>query len=296
MTLEDNSPPVIEDLTPPALTPDLPRFVLGEEDRTFEIAWGPFRVRDAEALPSVTCVPGTFDPGRSDTANGLYVFKHDFPVDETTVRCTASDSRNQTASASFNVTIFDETPPELTLLGDAEITIVIGEAYEDPGVSVTDNSTATEAIVLDVDDSDVNTQQLGNYIVVYTATDASGNTATQTRRVIVGYAGGTGIRPTKTVVNRGSTNALFWGWTDRFGNLVDASRDVQILRIRSGSCAGPVVLQMASDSGQSDFRFKADNEFQFNWQIDKMRKGEYCAEAESDGTGQRQYSPLITVN
>jgi len=55
------------------------------------------------------------------------------------------------------------------------------------------------------------------------------------------------------------------------------------------------VLQMASDSGQSDFRFKADNEIQFNWQIDRIRKNEYCAEVESSTTRQRQFSPLITV-
>jgi len=297
VTLQDTSPPIIEDLNPPQLTPDLPRFVLGDDDGTFQIAWGPFRVLDAESSPTVDCEPGSLVPGQSDPANGVYVFRHDFPVDRTDVACTATDSQNRVATAAFDVTVFDETAPDITLIGDAEITIALGDTYEDPGVTVTDNSTADDDIVVEIDTNGVDSNALGRYEVAISATDASGNTARATRAVIVGYAGGTGIRPTKTVMNRGSSNALFWGWTDRFGNLVDASGDGQTLRIRRDNCDGPVVLQMASDSGQSDFRFKADYEIQFNWQSEKsLRKGRYCAEAESGSTGQRQNSPLIEVN
>ena len=52
---------------------------------------------------------------------------------------------------------------------------------------------------------------------------------------------------------------------------------------------------MAGDPGSSDFRFKNNNEIQFNWQADVKKNRDYCAEAESSRTGQKQYSPLIRV-
>jgi hypothetical protein len=193
------------------------------------------------------------------------------------------------------VTIFDETPPTITLLGDAEITIGLGDAYVDPGVNVSDNSTPTADIIVDIDTSGVDVNNLGQYTVVITATDASGKEASTTRTVNVGYAGGTDIRPSKILVELGSSNALFYGWLDQHGSLVNVRKDTQILRIREGSCAGPVVLIAASDKGKSGFRFKNDNEIQFNWEVEGTVGKLYCAEAESDTTHQKQYSPLIEI-
>ena len=294
VTLQDTSAPVLRDIEPPIFNETKP-FVLEATERTFELFWGPFEVVDAGIVPSVDCTPGMFVPGQSNPEEGLYVFKHDFPVDVTEVSCTATDSQGRSASATFEVTVFDETPPEITLLGDNPVTIGLGEAYVDPGVDVFDNSTLPADIDIDVDDSGVDINSLGNYQAVITATDVSGNSASATRDVIVGYADGTGIRPTKLLVELGSSNALFYGWLDQQGNLINVRADTQIMRIRKGSCSGPVVFMAASDKGKSGFRLKKDNEIQFNWDVEGEAGMSYCAEAESTTTGQRQVSPLMEI-
>ncbi len=299
VTVQDTSAPEFGNFDPPDFEPPLiDRFELGPNDSTFKLFWGPFEVIDAGAVPTVTCNVGTLDESRTDRSLGLYTFVHDFPVGLTTVSCTATDALGQSTTASFPVEIFDVTGPEITLLGGAEVTVYIGEAYTDPGVTVTDNTTASGDIVVDIDTSAVDTNTIGTYTVNITATDASDNITTATRTVSVEYEpypGSTGIIPAKLEINRGSSNALRWGWLDEFGNLIDVRGDTQIMRIREGSCGGPVVLEMAGDPGSSDFRFKNNNEIQFNWQADVMKNRDYCAEVESSRTGQKQYSPLIRV-
>jgi hypothetical protein len=293
--VEDTSAPVIGDLDPPDFTPDVPKFVLGEFDSTFALQWGPFSVTDAGSSVTVACTPGNFEKDLSDELNGLYVFSYNFTVGPHEISCTATDGQYQSPPASFSITIFDDTAPKIELLGDAEITIGVGEVYVDPGVEVSDNSTASGDIIVDIDTSAIKNTSLGTYPVIITATDASGNSATATRTVIVGYADGTGIRPTKLLVEHGSSNALFYGWLDQYGNLLDVRRDTQILRIREGSCAGPIVFIAASDKGNSGFRFKNDNEIQFNWEVEGQVGELYCAEAESSTTHQKQQSPLMEI-
>ncbi len=295
VTVVDTTAPVIGDFDPPNFFPDDPRFVLGDKS-TFALQWGPFSVTDAGSSVTVACTPGNFEEDLSDELNGLYVFSYDFTVGPHEISCTATDGQYQSQPpASFSITIFDDTAPTIELLGDAEITIGVGEVYVDPGVEVSDNSTASGDIIVDIDTSAIDNTRLDTYDVVITATDASDNSSTAMRTVIVGYADGTGIRPTKLLVEHGSSNALFYGWLDQNGNLLDVRRDTQILRIREGSCAGPVVLIAASDKGNSDFRFKNDDEIQFNWEVEGQVGKRYCAEAESSTTHQKQYSPLIEI-
>jgi len=296
--IEDTTGPVIGDFDPPDFEPPLiDKFVLDDDRSTFQLYWGPFTVTDADAMPTVMCNVGELDATRSDPANGLYTFFYEFPVGQTLVVCTATDVDGNETNASFPVVVFDETAPTITLLGDPEITIEKGDSYSDPGATVTDNVTASGDIVVDIDASAVDTDTEGSYSVVITATDESGNTATAVRTVIVKfvYADGTGIVPKKLIVNLGSSNGLLWGWLGDGGNLVDVSGDMQILRIREGSCSGPIVFEMAGDPGTSGFRFKNTFEVQFNWQVEGEIGKQYCAEAESSRTGQRQYSPLMRI-
>ena len=296
VTVRDTSSPQFGDFDPPEFEPPLiDRFVLADDRATFQLFWGPFEVTDADQMPTVTCNVGVLDPSRSNPSLGLYTFVHEFPLGLTNVTCTATDALGNSASASFPVEIFDESPPTITLLGGEEITIGLGETYVDPGVEVSDNSTPEADIDVDVDTSALDVNALGDYPVVITATDASGNSATATRTVTVGYASGTGIRPTKLVVELGSSNALFYGWLDQDGNLVNVRTDTQIMRIREGSCSGPVIFSAASDKGNSGFRKKNDNEIQFNWEVEGTVGMRYCAEAESSTTNQRQHSPLMEI-
>jgi len=293
VTVEDTSAPTITGISPPLFDQTEP-FVLADDASSFQLSWGPFSVDDADATPTVSCSVGVLDPAQSDIANGLYVFVHDFTVGTTTVECTATDSGGRSATGSFAVIIIDDTPPVITLNGDATITINSGSGpYVDAGATADDN--ADGPISVSIDPSQVDTTTAGTYTVYITATDSSGNTAELTRTVIVEfvYAGFTGIEPRKIVVNRGSSNPLFWAWLDENGNPVDSSGDRQMLRIKECT-SGVIVLQMAGDPGTSGFRFKVDNYWQFNWTTD-VDPGDYCAVVGSQLTGQEQQSPPITV-
>ena len=106
---------------------------------------------------------------------------------------------------------------------------------------------------------------------------------------------GPAIRPTKLLVELGSSNALFYGWLDQDGNLVNVRTDTQIMRIREGSCSGPVVFIAASDKGNSGFRKKNDNESSLTG---KSKVRLECATAPRRKAAQPasgQYSPLMEI-
>ena len=300
VTIEDGTAPVIDGLDPPELEPPLNRFVLGENASSFQIFWGPFTVSDADSMPEVNCSVGRLDTAQSDPANGIYTFVHEFPAGTTDVVCTATDENGNTASGEFSITVLDETGPVITLNGDATLTVLQGSGpYVDPGATANDvvDGDVSDSIVIDA--SAVDTDVPGTYEVLITASDDWApipNQTTVTRTVIVKaqYAGATGIIPQKLEIRRGSSNPLFWAWLDEFGSPIDTSTDTQRLRIANCENGEMVVDIVADDSGSSDFRFKVDNFWQFNWDAD-VGLGEYCAFATSSRTGQEQRSPPISV-
>ena len=78
----------------------------------------------------------------------------------------------------------DSTAPIITLNGQAIATINLNSTYTDAGATATDevDGDLTSSIVTT---GVVNTSIEGNYIITYTVSDTSGNTATTTRQVIV---------------------------------------------------------------------------------------------------------------
>lgn len=94
----------------------------------------------------------------------------------------AQDRAGNRSEATRTVGVIDNLPPTITLLGDALITLPIGTAYVEPGVTITDNVDAnlTPEII-----GEVNNQLLGVYTLIYRATDSSGNQSEVTRDVQV---------------------------------------------------------------------------------------------------------------
>ena len=74
--------------------------------------------------------------------------------------------------------------PTITLIGEKVINISRGDIYKDPGATAfdPDDGDITDKIVVT---SDVNTNMLGTYSVVYSVADSDGNVTTTTRSVIV---------------------------------------------------------------------------------------------------------------
>lgn len=77
---------------------------------------------------------------------------------------------------------FDTTAPVITLNGDAQITLAVGDTYVEQGATVTDNSGETITPVIT---GTVNTNTEGIYTITYQAIDSSGNTTSVNRYVNV---------------------------------------------------------------------------------------------------------------
>ena len=77
----------------------------------------------------------------------------------------------------------DTTIPEIVLRGKTTTTILIGDAYRDPGYSAIDNGQdLTNRIIVE---SDLDEKKPGNYTIKYSVTDDYGNFATASRKIIV---------------------------------------------------------------------------------------------------------------
>lgn len=105
-------------------------------------------------------------------------------VQEDKVIYKVSDSSGNTTEVHRPIKYGDVTPPELTLLGDATITIQAGTAFTDPGVKALDNVDGDITGKVEITGS-VDRYRPGTYIITYKITDSFNNTSEVTRTVIV---------------------------------------------------------------------------------------------------------------
>jgi HYR domain len=109
-----------------------------------------------------------------------------FPVGTTKVTCTATDSSNNTGSASFNVTVnlVDTTPPVITVPGDFSV-----NTPDPAGGAVTYTASASDnidgAITPSCTPASGATFPVGTTTVTCTAKDAHGNSSQATFKVTV---------------------------------------------------------------------------------------------------------------
>ncbi len=76
----------------------------------------------------------------------------------------------------------DQNKPVMTLIGEPEIIIDYGSIYIDQGVEIVDNK--DKDLITEVY-NDVNTRQLGEYIINYNVTDEAGNIAEEVSRKVI---------------------------------------------------------------------------------------------------------------
>lgn len=76
----------------------------------------------------------------------------------------------------------DTTAPVITLNGDAAMTISLNSTYTEPGATATDDE---DGEIIPTVSGVVNEDLTGTYTLTYTATDAAGNVAEETRTVTV---------------------------------------------------------------------------------------------------------------
>ena len=98
-----------------------------------------------------------------------------------TLTYTAEDSSgNQAIPLNRTVTVVDTTAPVLTLMGEGEMLIKKGAVFDDPGVRIDDAEVGLQFVVAGVLDTEI----VGTYTLVYTATDSSGNSAQPVTRSV----------------------------------------------------------------------------------------------------------------
>ena len=103
-----------------------------------------------------------------------------------TVTYTSTDASGNVGTASRTVTVVDTTAPILTVTGDNPLLHEVVTTYVDAGATVTDASISVSSnSITVVTTGSVNASVLGSYTKTYTATDASGNSSTTTRKIVV---------------------------------------------------------------------------------------------------------------
>jgi hypothetical protein len=162
----------VVDTTPPVIAWSFTNLTLGADDQ-------------CEALmPDVT---GTNYILASDTCSSVLISQ--MPTNNTVlalgtnvVVLAVADSSGNVVYSTNTVVVADTTPPVVTLLGDNTLTNECHTAFVDPGATATDNCSGVVSLVTN---STVNPNAPGSYIIQYIATDAAGNSATNTREIYV---------------------------------------------------------------------------------------------------------------
>ena len=95
-----------------------------------------------------------------------------------------TDAAGNKTNATRKVTVYDEKPPVLKLLGKKSMYVLLGKDYEEPGYTATDALEGNLADKVTVSGK-VNTDKKGVYTLTYTVKDSSGNEASAKRTVYV---------------------------------------------------------------------------------------------------------------
>ena len=126
-----------------------------------------------------------------DNNKSIYVhingFVDNFRLGEYIVTYSATNQAGDSASISRTINVvtqlpqIDTTPPQIVLNGEANISILQGDIYNELGAVAEDNNISIPVDVYGV----VDTNTLGEYNITYSATDEAGNSASILRQVLV---------------------------------------------------------------------------------------------------------------
>ena len=98
------------------------------------------------------------------------------------VQWSVMDPSNNIGTALQMVDVTDTTPPTITLIGSASVTVTLGDTYEEEGAVCSDIVDADKSATVGGDT--VNTDSTGQYTIQYTCTDTAGNEATPVSRTV----------------------------------------------------------------------------------------------------------------
>jgi subtilisin family serine protease len=90
---------------------------------------------------------------------------------------------NEAAEVQRTVNVVDTTVPEITLIGDELIKIIVGTEYEDAGATAEDNYDGDITTEINTT-NDVDFNTIGTYTILYNVSDSSGNDAIEVSRIV----------------------------------------------------------------------------------------------------------------
>ena len=152
------------DVIPPVIT------ILGDNPATVELG-STYTDAGATAMDAFHGSTPVSTSGAVDTST----------VGSYTITYVATDLDNNSAIATRTVNVVDTTAPVITITGDNPATVELGSTYTDAGATASDASGSITVTSTGTVDGDT----VGAYNIVYSASDASGNTSTSTRVVNV---------------------------------------------------------------------------------------------------------------
>ncbi|WOV93323.1 MAG: DUF2341 domain-containing protein [Candidatus Nitrosoabyssus spongiisocia] len=117
---------------------------------------------------------------------------------------SADPSGNNATQVNRTVIISDapdDTPPVITLIGNATVYVELDSSYSEQNATTDDNSPVT------IGGDTVNSSLVGNYTVTYDSVDSAGNNATQVNRLVIV----SDTTPPVITLNGNSTITLFVG-------------------------------------------------------------------------------------
>jgi len=157
----------VVDTTPPVIT------LNGNNPMTVECHIGSYAEPGATVGEVCDSAPTLVITG-SVNANALGAY---------TIIYTATDASSNSSSTTRTVNVVDTTPPTITLNGANPMTLEChGSVYSESGATASDACDPVPTLAIS---GTVDVNVVGAYTVTYTATDASGNSASTTRTVDV---------------------------------------------------------------------------------------------------------------
>ena len=193
-----------------------------------------------------------------------------------TLTYSATDASGNTGSTTRTVHVVDTTAPAVTLNGANPMTVVQGSTFVDPGATANDSCGGPLPVSVS---GTVNTSVIGTYTLTYSATDASGNTGTETRTVNViynftGFFSPVSNPPVLNEVKAGQTVPVKFSLggnqgLDIFFPGYPASQQI------SCSSNSPInVLEETETSGGSTLTYNSSTgTYQYNWKTEKSWAG-----------------------
>jgi hypothetical protein len=107
-----------------------------------------------------------------------------------TITYSVSDAAGNTATSTRTVivnAIIDTTQPVITIIGSSTINLTVGDSYTEAGATATDDIDGDLTSSISTSGT-VDTSTASTYTITYSVSDSSGNSASETRSVIVSEA------------------------------------------------------------------------------------------------------------